>query len=333
MEKKPPKLCVAQAPSKINLHLRVGEKRPDGFHDIESVFATLAFADTLRFERVGEEGESVLDIHWEAANQPIIAGENLILKALSLFRKETGFRSAFHIRLDKRIPVGAGLGGGSSNAASTLLALNLFAGSPLSPQELSEMAALLGSDVPFFLIGGAALVGGRGERIEPVKTPEGLWVLLVTPPFSSYTAHAYRLLDETRAGFRAANQSSDARNYPKKSLIQSLEQSLENHPKTWPFFNDFLPVFLAENGANAAAYRSILDDLRQAGASFAGLSGSGSCCFGVFTSKEAAERAENELSGTGRRENGDGQKNPSYKKNTTNLTFFLARNAKAVLEY
>ncbi|MCL2233212.1 MAG: 4-(cytidine 5'-diphospho)-2-C-methyl-D-erythritol kinase, partial [Treponema sp.] len=286
----------------------IGEKRPDGFHDLESIFVPLALCDTLRFERIGT-GEDVLSLHSEIAGLSIKPEENLVLKALSLFRRHTGFDAALSIRLEKRIPAGAGLGGGSSDAASALLALNLLAGKPLSLEELSPLAALLGSDVPFFLAGGTAFVAGRGERVQPVKSPGALWVLLVKPPFSSDTARSYRLLDEYRE-LRPAREESLSR----EVLIQALEQD----PRTWPFRNDFLPVFLEGKGANAAAYRSILEGLREAGALFSGLSGSGSCCFGVFAERKMVERAEKEL---------------SKGKNYTNCTFFLAQKPDAVLEY
>jgi len=319
MEKNPTEgcasgVCIIEAPCKINLHLRIGERRPDGFHNLESIFATLALTDTLCFECTGQEGESVLLVKNEIPGQTIPAEKNLVLKAVSLFREQTGFSSALTIRLDKRIPVGAGLGGGSSDAASTLLALNLLAGQTLSAERLSEMAALLGSDVPFFLAGGAAFVSGRGERVEPVKPPKGLWVILVKPPFFSDTARAYRILDEARErGFRAESFS------PKEMLSkEALIRALEGAPEAWPFYNDFLPVFLKESGESATAYQTILENLQKTGALFTGLSGSGSCCFGVYSTEKMAKIAEKELSGG---------------KNDVILTFFLAQKANAVLEY
>jgi 4-diphosphocytidyl-2-C-methyl-D-erythritol kinase len=319
MEKRLAGICTIDAPCKINLHLGIGKKRPDGFHEISGIFASLALADTLRFECTGGEGESVLSVNCAPSIGVIKPENNLVLRALALFRERTGYKNALNIDLDKRIPVGAGLGGGSSDAASSLLALNLLAGEPLSGEELKSLAALLGSDVPFFLDngGGAAFVSGRGELVEPVKAPAGLWVVLVKPPFSSDTASAYRLLDEARESAFLQNSSHK----DTKALIRALEDD----PGTWPFFNDFLPVFLdfapsqnPQARANAGVYRSILDELRKAGASFAGLSGSGSCCFGVFSNEKMAEKTKKELSGA---------------KNDVKLTFFLARNAKPVLKW
>ena len=327
------RVCTVEAPCKINLHLVIKEKRPDGFHMLESLFASLALSDTLRFEinKSGKKGGCLqksnnlrfsdqLFADWElppheCPGKPIPPENNLVSKAVLLFREKTGFEEGLNIRLRKRIPAGAGLGGGSSDAASTLLALNALAGTALPIEELKEMAAVLGSDVPFFISGGAAFVGGRGELIEPLKPPEGLWVVLVKPPFSSDTASAYRLLDETRES--ASGPVIPKENLPKNVIIKSLEDD----PFSWPYQNDFLHVFLSardgENGKKALAYRAVLQRLEKAGAVFTGLSGSGSCCFGVFIGKKSAKRAEKELSGCG---------------NFVKLTFFLAYKADPVLE-
>ena len=323
MQIKPVRVCIIDAPCKINLHLRIGEKRADGFHSLESLFVTLALGDTLRFECTPEKESCVLDVQWQhpgkGISREIMPAEviprekNLVFRALSLFRERTGFNEPLNIRLDKRIPAGSGLGGGSSDAASTLLALNLLSGAALSMEKLREIALLLGSDVPFFLTGGAAFVSGRGERVESIGSPQGLWVVLVKPPFPSDTASAFRLLDQARE----QGTGKEDKIIPKETLIRALEED----PGIWPFYNDFLSTFLglnqAQGGLNALSYRAILEKLQNLGASFVGLSGSGSCCFGIFTARERAERAEKELSG---------------KENYVGLTFFLARKAKAVLE-
>jgi 4-diphosphocytidyl-2-C-methyl-D-erythritol kinase len=361
--------CTIEAPCKINLHLSVGEKRPDGFHELESLFAPLDFHDTLRLECGGKDGECSLEMNRNTPIEvipPVIpVEENLVFRAVSLFRERTGFGSGLFLRLDKRVPVGAGLGGGSSDAASCLLALNSLAGDVLSMEELSELAAVLGSDIPFFLgtdnsvcppknvcpsdrnvcppadlvCPPAAYVGGRGELVRPVKTPRGLWVLLVKPDFSSDTAAAFRLLDQMRPGDRFYLSPGEGRpgdrfhqgdrqyclSPQKKSLIDrqnppvdDLITALGEAPETWPFYNDFLPVFLASGDhQNADQYRVILATLKDAGASFSGLSGAGSCCFGVFREKETAEKAGKRLAIPG---------------NFVKLTFFLAKKTIPVLE-
>ena len=324
MEKKPAGICIIEAPCKINLHLRIGERRPDGFHSLESLFASVAFSDTLQFEFSEREGESLLSTNWEVPWQEISEENNLVLRAISLFRERTSFKRGLHVHLDKRIPVGAGLGGGSSDAASTLLAMNLLSEAALSASELNEMASSLGSDVPFFLTGGTAFVSGRGELVEPAKSPQGLWVVLVKPSFSSDTASAFRLLDLVRKQGACEEKVEFREALPKEALIRALE----GESGAWPFYNDFLTVFLRSGSLNwenpdqdyktkAGAYRAILESLRDFGASFTGLSGAGSCCFGVFGAKGEAERAAEKLPESG---------------NFVRLTFFLAHKANPVLK-
>ena len=324
MKDKQPCVCTIEAPCKINLHLEIKEKREDGFHSLESLFAPLDFGDTLRFECAGDEGQLELSMDWETEEDSVSGiplEANLVFRSVSLFRERTGYEKGLRIHVTKRIPVGAGLGGGSSDAASSLLALNSLAKNPLSTQELSQMAALLGSDVPFFLSGGAAFVGGRGEIVEPVKIPGGLWVILEKPPFSSETGSAFALLDRARG--------SDFCGVEREGLSkEALIHSLKDDPCTWPFFNDFLPVFMNHlPRENSVAYKTILEALRKKGASFAGLSGAGACCFGVFTAKEtalaAAKALGTELPG----------RYPPTGANFIKLTFFLAHKAIPVLEY
>jgi 4-diphosphocytidyl-2-C-methyl-D-erythritol kinase len=195
-----PGLTIA-APGKINLHLRVKGIRSDGYHELESIFLALNFGDTLRFTLLDEPG--AMDIRVPAGGV-LPPGENTVFKAAALFRAETGFNRGLRVDAEKRIPLGGGMGGGSSDAASTLLALNCLSGAGLSAARLGEMAGKLGSDVPFFLTGGAAWVSGRGERIQPLPVPPGLRVALVNPGFSSGTAEAFRLLDAFRNGVTGA---------------------------------------------------------------------------------------------------------------------------------
>jgi len=301
-------ICTIEAPCKINLHLGIGKKRNDGFHSIESIFTTLAFSDTLRLEYGGLDGEVRLITNWETQAEEIPDEKNLIYRAISLFREQTGLKKGLIVRLDKHIPLGSGLGGGSSDAAATLLALNLLSGAAFPMQNLSEMALVLGSDVPFFLTGGAAFVSGRGETVEPIKSPGRLWVVLVKPPLKSDTATAYSSLDR----LRKEGNIEEKRPIPREILLRALEDDSEK----WPFFNDFLPVFLCQDSGKALTYSGILESLRSSGASFTSLSGSGSCCFGIFRSKKAAEKAAERLK----------------EGNTAISTFFLARRADPVLK-
>lgn len=297
---------IIDAPCKINLHLRVLGKRHDGFHDLESIFMALNFGDTLRLTVLDDDGGACKIIM--KGNIP--PEKNLMFKAVSLFREYTGFSRSISIDVQKRIPFGAGLGGGSSDAASTLIALNELGNCGLKYGELCDLAVELGSDVPFFLNAGTAFVSGRGENIEALKTPDQLWIVLVNPGFSSGTAEAFLLLDE-HGVFHSETAAS------KHNLIEALG----GDPSKWPYQNDFLPVFLsgsAEKEAEKKAYQDMLTMLQNLGALFAGLSGAGATCFGVFKDKKNAEKAVKSLKCTG------------Y---FIKLTFPLARRGVPVLEY
>jgi 4-diphosphocytidyl-2-C-methyl-D-erythritol kinase len=232
--------------------------------------------------------------------------QNLVHRAVSLFREKTGFSRGLRGRVIKRVPPGSGYGGGSSDAAAALLALNSLSGGALGPGALPAMAAALGSDVPFFLQGGAALVRGRGERVETLPVPRGLTAVLVKPPFSSGTGAAFARLDRRReeegrrgepAGGRGGFGTPErgAGNLPAPGLGEGLlRESLTGPPAAWPFYNDFLPLFL-ETPGEGGYYQEILRSLKGLGADFAGLSGSGSGCYGIITDEGRAERAETEL--------------------------------------
>ncbi|GHT92897.1 4-diphosphocytidyl-2-C-methyl-D-erythritol kinase [Spirochaetia bacterium] len=297
------------APCKINLHLRIGDRRADGYHDLKSIFAALDFGDTLGFESLEDGAGGFCDILTEGSTEfPVPLEKNIIYKAVSLYRSRTGFNRGLRIRLEKRIPLGGGLGGGSSDAASTLMALNTLAGDRLSPSALKELAEQLGSDVPFFLTGGAAWVSGRGEHIEPLPISGDLAVILVNPGFSSGTAEAFTQLDLRReqGGAKTAYDAiSEA----------ALKRALGGHPRDWPYINDFLPVFLT--GEDAKVYGGLISRLKALGADFSGLSGAGSTCFGVFTEGNMAKRAAQIL---------------SKEWKFVELTFFLAHLAIPVLE-
>ncbi|MDR2370016.1 MAG: 4-(cytidine 5'-diphospho)-2-C-methyl-D-erythritol kinase, partial [Treponema sp.] len=219
-----------EAPAKINLHLRIGQKRPDGYHELESLFVPLAFGDALSAELLDGEGPPVVRMEGIPGAGQIKPEENILFRAVSLFREKTAFNRKLHIEVLKRIPLGGGLGGGSSDAAALLAALNRLSGAGLSGEELREIAGKLGSDVPFFLFGGAALAGGRGEKLLPVDFPGGMSVVLVNPGFSSGTAGAYGRLDAYRQkrGISAA----------KTALPGEIAGILKENPRDWPFTND-----------------------------------------------------------------------------------------------
>lgn len=176
------------SPAKVNLFLEVVDKRPDGFHNLESVFQALDFGDRLEAER--SDGDAVTLV---AENPGLPVGEqNLAVRAAGLLKKRTGARGGLHFTLGKNVPMESGLGGGSSNAAAALLLADKLLGTGLTTGELAELGAELGSDVPFFLYGGACLARGRGEMLEPVAPlAAGTRITLALSNLRSGTAAAY----------------------------------------------------------------------------------------------------------------------------------------------
>lgn len=187
------------APAKVNLVLRVLGKREDGFHAIETLMAPVSLADVLEIE-LGGDG---LEFSCSDKTLPL-DGSNLVCRAVEVFRKRTGFDGGVRVHLEKRIPHGAGLGGGSSDAAAVLRGVNGLVGAGLEVSDLEELAAGLGSDVPFFVRGVPAWCRGRGEIVEPIGDElPGAELLLVKPPFPVPTAWAYAAW--ARGGFPATS--------------------------------------------------------------------------------------------------------------------------------
>jgi 4-diphosphocytidyl-2-C-methyl-D-erythritol kinase len=176
------------APAKINLWLEIKGRRDDGFHEIETLMSPISLADCVTIERVDGEG----GISFSCDDSSLPGGEeNLVVRAVKLFQKSTKTSGGLSISLEKKIPHGAGLGGGSSDAATTLLGLNELFETRLGQKDLMELAAQLGSDIPFFIAQSAAVCRGRGEIVSPVKLPAALRLLLVKPDFSAPTPSAY----------------------------------------------------------------------------------------------------------------------------------------------
>src|SRR6202167_1819318 len=177
--------------AKINLDLRVLHKNPDGFHDLRTVFQTISLADTIEieFEKARRSELSIDD--------PDRIPDTLILRAARATLDAMGVAARVHFRLIKRIPMGGGLGGGSSNAAAVLLALPVLAGRALPMEARMQIAASLGSDVPFFLLGGTALGAGRGTEIYPLADLAAEPLLIVSPGLHIATPDAYRALNRS----------------------------------------------------------------------------------------------------------------------------------------
>lgn len=176
-----------KAPAKINLMLDVLHKRADGFHEVEMIMTMVDLADRLELSEIPRDS---IIISSQAGYIPLDE-KNLAFQAARLIKDRYNVKSGVHIHLDKRIPVAAGLAGGSSDAAATLRGLNRLWRLGIPAQELQELGAELGSDVPFCVTGGTALATGRGERLTPIKNPPQCWVVLAKPPINVSTAEVY----------------------------------------------------------------------------------------------------------------------------------------------
>ncbi|GAB4369908.1 MAG: 4-(cytidine 5'-diphospho)-2-C-methyl-D-erythritol kinase [Spirochaetales bacterium] len=207
--------------------------------------------------------------------------ENLVWKAVNAFRKGTGNETGVRIILRKSIPMGAGLGGGSSDAASTLLGLNELAGRPLGEETLSRIGATIGSDVPFFCRAATAVVSGRGEKILPIQGSCDYRVLVVVPPFHVATRDAYTWIDQEQGWTLPRVRRTE------ESLTAMLQMSV----REWEFFNAFEPIL----EKRYSVYNTIRGIFRETGALYASISGSGSSMFGVYASDEEVREGERVL--------------------------------------
>lgn len=215
------------SPSKINLFLRVMRRRDDGYHDLASLFHVISLGDTMTFSARRNASEDVLSCNM--AGVPTDSS-NLVIKALDLFRCQTGSNVFMDVDLQKTIPHGAGLGGGSGNAATALWAANRMAGSPATNAELLQWSADIGSDVPIFFSQGAAYCTGRGELVENVQLPEcgrDIDLLLVKPAVGLSTPAIFKALDLERRSTEDPCQLLDALMHRKISqclAVNDLEQ-------------------------------------------------------------------------------------------------------------
>jgi 4-diphosphocytidyl-2-C-methyl-D-erythritol kinase len=274
----------AKVPSfaKVNLDLRVLHKRPDGFHELRTVFQSISLHDTIaiEFERT-KRTQLVL-------NSSVPIENNIILKAARAVLDHLRITATVRFALSKRIPMGAGLGGGSSNAASVLLALPALAGKWVSVSQIHGWAADLGSDVPFFLYGGTALGIGRGTEIYPLPDLAGHNVVVVSSGVHVSTAEAYRAL--ARPAPRNALTSSAA--FPILGEFQAVSWALEDRTlRQVPLKNDFESVVFDLH----PDLGRLLRKLKRLGANPAMMTGSGSALFGFVSSAVEAKRISGEF--------------------------------------
>lgn len=267
------------APCKINIHLRVRERRADGYHTIESMFQRISFADDISVSVTGPKDSCRL-----VSPLMELPAENTITRAVSGFRALTGIHSGLLVEINKNVPAGAGLGGGSSDAATTLMALNRLFDTRLSITDVTSIGLSIGSDVPFFLSGAAAVVEGRGEVITPCEGRSDLFGVLIWPELHSSTALGYRLVDEWRENGRL-----DEAHFP---MASSLASMYAGPVSEWAFRNSF-------SAPLEAAYPIIGEakkDLASCGGAYVEMSGSGSAVFGLFEDGKRSETAFTMLS-------------------------------------
>jgi len=264
-----------ESPAKLNLFLAVTGRRADGFHDLVSVVAPLKWGDTLTAELAEEFSVT--------SNDPAVPTDssNLVLKAANVFRRITGYSHGVKFTLEKRIPMGAGLGGGSSNAATALRALNQLAGNPLSLEQLGALAAEVGSDCPLFLNERPMIMRGRGELVQglPVKAANrisGRKVLVFKPGFGISTPWAYRqLVDKAPTSYVSPLEAENR-------LATWLESE---SPADSLLFNSMeAPAF-----AKYPALPVLLERLRREFGLAVGMSGSGSACFALLEDNSPVE--------------------------------------------
>jgi 4-diphosphocytidyl-2-C-methyl-D-erythritol kinase len=287
MSKKPNSAAsiIAVAPAKINLGLQVLAKRSDGYHNLVSLMVPVSLCDELRFELNPRK----IELHCPNSDLPTNE-ENLVYGAAKLVLNESGRDGGVSIELSKNIPVGAGLGGGSSDAAATLLAVNQLLGSPLDHEDLHHLAARLGADVPFFVLGRWAVAEGIGDFLSPMANAPILWTVLLYPNFQVSTRWAYENLTLTsRANGTKFNFLGDT--YAGE-LAASHRKILNRQGLA---LEDILPLLVNDFEPLVFGHYPQLYDLKNlllaAGAKAVSMTGSGPTLVGLFPSEEEARKA------------------------------------------
>jgi len=267
-------------PAKINLHLQVLGPRVDGHHEVWTLLQSIGLADVLE---VDDAPGGAVKLAVEPAGAAPAGRDNLVLHAVSALRERTGATGGAMIRLRKRIPVGAGLGGGSADAAAALAALDRLWNLRLPPATLADLAAGLGADVPFFLHGGFALGRGRGEAVDPLPDLRPLAVVIAVPPLEVSTALAFaeagrrltsREPDATVEAFVAGHREGGVGDPPWGDLVNDLEEVVAGR---WPVIGRVVSV------------------IRETGPLHAAVTGSGAAVFGIYADLPAAHRAAQEI--------------------------------------
>ena len=254
---------IIGAPAKINLFLKVLNKRPDGYHNIDSLFQAVSLFDRIKFTRTGQNKTTI-----KLKNEiDLTTGEdNLISRTFDFMKNEFDLDGGLEIELEKNIPIAGGLGGGSTDAAATIMACNVLFSLNLTYHEMAEIGLQLGSDIPFFFSSGQAQVTGRGEIIKELNLPTDYWLMLVNPGEKVSTATSYSSLkisltnSEKTVSFTSCRTTGDLL----KSLNKLSNDFEGNHLESYP------------------AHKRIKGGLLRLGASVTRMSGTGPTFFGIF---------------------------------------------------
>jgi len=271
--------------AKVNLGLRILARRPDGFHELRTVFQTISLADQLV---VRHRPRAASGVRIVVADDPQLANsDNLAVRAAEALLSRGKWKGRVEIELEKRIPAGAGLGGGSSDAGAVLLALERLLRPAPALEDLHAAAAEIGSDVPFFLLGGRALGVGRGEEVYPLPELPRRWMVLLAPAAHVSTIEAYQALANDRANSSTLTDEVKCRSMSSFCSGARASNWGAATDLAGTLSNDFEPVIFRR----LPELRRLKGDLLQAGAQAASLSGSGSAIFGLFETRAAATAA------------------------------------------
>lgn len=271
-----------KAPAKINLFLKILRRRADGYHDLFMLMEKLNLCDTITLEKTKGSVELARSL------QGVPLEKNLCFKAASLLKKAAKTEKGARITLEKHIPMGGGLGGGSSDAAAVLKGLNELWGLDWPLNRLAEIGVKIGADVPFFLYEGPAFVEGIGDKITPLKRLPNLPIILINPGIHLSTPWAYQAWDE---GNTSVVRKGGGNQLTQKN--QSVRSGCDFGNVIAGLANDFEPVVFSKYPEMAEAKKA----LTKAGAAGALMSGSGSTLFGVFETEEVRNRAFEKLKG------------------------------------
>jgi 4-diphosphocytidyl-2-C-methyl-D-erythritol kinase len=259
-----------KSPAKVNLRLEILRRREDGYHELRTLMQKISLSDTLYVSLEKEKGISITTDHPDLP----LGKKNLVYRAAQVILKKSKYKGGLHIDIRKEIPLGAGLGGGSSDAATTMKALNQLLDIGLPAKELMKIGSGIGADVPFFFLDGAAVASGIGERLKKIELPD-LWYVLINPNFEVSTRWAYQNFVLTKRHFHFNLQGFVKTPEEISSLLWNDLEGVVSHK--YPQIEGMKKMLLS------------------AGASGALMTGSGPTVFGVFSGKREAEKAFKKL--------------------------------------